>query len=356
MNALQRRRRGAAAVELAVSMIFLVPLIMYMFFLQDLLAAKLNGQEAAVQAVWDFAVIDMGSAVDRTQVGRMSRLTYCDHTAAFDSFTQDDCDDQKHHKSLAAHECWIGDNPTAYGGQVTCDYANDPIGGVGAVDALKGLQPNSRLVDCRSRLGITNYYLPNKFLTTFRKSQGGGFSLNGDGAKKRYDSRWAVGNKGYTGSTSSAAAQGGQDAVHTDKDSATTGGSGSAGSNFWRLAITHNQMLTDPWALGLEGGANDQPDIDPDNSSGPLHDRVQAAYNMGAIGVPVAMAYGASLVGDSLLSPAALLDGMGDNLATAHTAFKAKDQNQQRFGSHWAAQGGDPRTYRGKLGTGYFYQ
>lgn len=360
----KRSRRGAAAVEMAVSMIFLVPLIMYMFFLQDMLAMKLNGQEAAIQAVWDYSVLDMsGQQVSyfdgsggSSQVGKMNRWTYCDHSSAYDSYdVQHDCNDQGHHKPMSAHECWVGTDPGKYGGQVRCSNQGEPLGTASVPAGAKG-NAQGGVVECRSRLGIMNYYLPNKFLTTFRK--GDGFSMNTDASgtqKQRFQSRWATGNGGGSGSTTALPGGGGQDNAHGDKDQLHPAGEESNGSNYWRLNWTYNQMLVDAWALGLEGGDQDAASIDPNSPSGPLYDRVQAAYPGAAFGA-MAMAYGGQLVSDSMLNPIALLDGQGDNLMSAQAAFKAKDQPQQFNNSHWAAQGGDQRvqqTYNNRQ-DGYF--
>lgn len=366
MTTIRSRRRGAAAVELAVSMIFLVPLIMYMFFLQDMLVMKLNGQEAAIQAVWDYSVLDMSgqnvSYYDNGgsgQVGKMNRFTYCDHTAAYDSYsvTQDCSENEsvKHHKAMAAHECWVGQDHGTYGGQVKCYRQGEPLGTAGVPAGAKG-NAQGGLVQCHSRLGIMNYYLPNKFLTTFRK--GDGFSMNTDAsgkAKRRMDSRWAVGNGGGAGSTTALPGGGGQDQAHNDrKNNLEENGNTSLGSNYWRLNWTENWMLVDAWALGLEGGDQDAASIDPNSPSGPLYDRIQAAYP--GFSTAMAIAYGGQLASDSMLSPAALVDGLGDNLMSAQAAFKAKDQPQQFNNSHWAAQGGDQRvqnTYTNRQ-DGYF--
>lgn len=337
MNALIQRRRGAASVELAVSMIFLVPLIMYMIFLQDMLIMKMNGQEAAVQASWDFTVLDFGSKIDSHQVGAFTRLTYCDHSAAYDSYSQPyDCAeaDSKHHKAMTAHECWIGTDPAKYGGQVRCtvDEQLSPSG-----DATKKVAGFGQggVVNCRGRLGIMNYYLPNKFLTTFRKKSGGGFDLNGD--KKKMDSRWAVGN-----GTAKA-----QDAAHGDRNQATENGETSSGSNYWRLAWTDHSMLVDPWALGLSGGTDPVGSINPNAPSGPyinnpLYARIRAAYGTASDATDKAEQWNKDIEDEELLQGKSRQDVVGDNVTTAAAAFEA-DSAEQEFSDHWAAQWGDSR-------------
>jgi hypothetical protein len=376
MSARMRQARGAATVELAVSMIFLVPLIMYMFFLQDMLLMKLNGQEAAVQAPWDYSVLNyeykynndtpVGQEIQSGagSPGQMSRLTYCDHSAAFDSYTLRDCDDLIHHQSMAAHECWIGDQGGSFSGQVRCSVGFlDPTMPTGAATAAVAAFGNGGIVNCNQRLGIMNYYLPNKFLTTFRGGEG--FSVNADGngtAKRKMESRWARGN------TSNAASGAQQDQVHTpggggDVNKAVASGSGSAGSNYWRLKRTENAMLVDPWAVTLSGG---QPlgRINPNVPSAfsivgpgshPIHARIQAAYSTQNGAVSQAERYSNTMQQAGFLNGNTRQDGQGDNLTTAAAAFRPNDA-QQQFGDHWAGQWSDGRVQRtaGNRGRSYF--
>jgi hypothetical protein len=361
-------RRGAATVELAVSMIFLVPLIMYMFFLQDMLLMKLNGQEAAVQATWDYAVLnyefryndDVAAPADIPQgaasPGQMSRLTYCDHSAAFDSYTERDCDDDVHHQAMAAHECWIGDDGS-YSGQVRCTMGFDPLIPADPATAAVAAFGRGGVVNCNQRLGIMNYYLPNSFLNTFRG--GKGFTVNEDSTgtqKKKMDSRWAYGNR------PNGASNNNQDDAHNDRQGVSAG-SGSAGSNYWRLRRTENAMLVDPWALTLSRG-RPLGSINPNvpsafNAAGPgahpLHQRIQAAYSTENGNVSQAERYSDTMQQAGFLNGATRQDARGDNLTTAAAAFRAGDA-QQQFGDHWAGQWSDGRVQRtaSSRSGGYF--
>ncbi|MBM4779892.1 MAG: hypothetical protein GQE15_19475 [Archangiaceae bacterium] len=358
MNALNRRRRGAAAVELAVSMIFLVPLIMYMIFLQEMLIMKLNGQEAAVQASWDFTVLDYGSKVEADGIARFSRLTYCDHSAAYDSYDRDyDCQDVVHHKAMTAHECWIGKDAAAYGGQVRCSLSEQLSPSGAAAQAVANFGQGG-VVTCSSRLGIMNYYLPNSFLNNFRG--GKGFAVNEDasGTKKdRQKSRWA-GTGGSVDLTGGQAPS--QDQAHDDRMNAKENGETSLGSNYWRLAKTEHAMLVDPWALGLEGGKNDIPNINPNvpsafNNNNPLYARISAAYKTQSSATDKAEDWNKAIENQKMISGSSRQDGQGDNLTTAAAAFEGKS-NTQEFGDHWAAQWGDNRvqqTYNNRQ-NGYF--
>lgn len=363
MNALSRRRRGAAAVELAVSMIFLVPLIMYMHFLQEMLIMKLNGQEAAVQASWDFTILDYGSQVRDhadAKYARFSRLTYCDHSAAYDSYNRDyDCDDVKHHKPMTAHECWIGKNAAQYGGQVRC-YISEPLSPSGAAASAVANFGQGGVVTCSSRLGIMNYYLPNSFLNNFRGGKGFEVNVDASGVKKdRQKSRWATGNGAATDLTGGSPPPS-QDQAHNDRLNAKEHGETSLGSNYWRLARTEHAMLVDPWALGLQGGSNDISGINPNAPSGPymnhpLYARIRAAYNTASSATTAAEDWNEAIEQAGLIQGISRQDAVGDNLSTAAAAFEPNNEKQE-FSDHWAAQWGDSRvqsTYNNRK-NGYF--
>ena len=346
MKALKQSRRGAASVELAVSVIFLVPLIMYMLFLQDMLIMKLNGQEAAVQATWDFTILDYGSAQPADGIANFSRLTYCDHSAAYDSYDNKfECKDARHHKAMTAHECWTGVDHKNYGGQVKCS-SSEPLTPNGAATSAVADFGNGGVVNCSSRLGIVNYYLPNSFLNNFRG--GKGFTVNVDASgknKMRMKSRWAVGVAG----TPSA-----QDEVHEvvegEEDVLKENGDTSLGSNYWRLALTEHSMLVDSWALGPTGG------IDPTRpGSGPLYERIEAAYGTASDATEKAEEWNEEIEDAEMLAEESRDDIVGDDVTTAAAAFKPNSA-QQPFGGHWAAQWGDSRVQatEGSRRDGYF--
>ncbi|MDX2008833.1 MAG: hypothetical protein SFW67_01500 [Myxococcaceae bacterium] len=357
-------RRGAATVELAVSMIFLVPLIMYMVTLQEMFIMKFNGQEGAIQASWDFTVLDYSQAppmdsgeqgFNGGSVGSMSRLTYCDHSAAYDSYDQPrDCDDQVHHKNMTVHECWIGDSPGSYGGQISCYSAGEPLRPTGAASGAVAQQfGNGGVVNCTSRLGIMNYYLPNSFLNNFRK--GKGFDVNTDASgqnKEKMKSRWAFGND------ASKQAAGNQDQAHNDKDQATPAGDKSLGSNYWRLARTNHQMLTDPWAVGLVNGGNVQginPNVPSAFNSGGIYGRIRVAYGTAGQAIRSAERWNQDIQQAGFLNGNSRQDARGDNLDTAAAAFRPNSAEQE-FNNHWAAQWSDQRvrSAHGSRGSAYF--
>jgi hypothetical protein len=162
------RLRGQATVELAITLIVLVPIVFYVLFLHELLAYSLEWQEAIVTPAWDGVPNDFvpewlrhgcGDRHDRAQYcvagssgtdfdnspvnyedtyqGRpakpsvalkaelTNRLNYCDHTSTVDAYDTarteelnepignvsaiaESCDSREHHVALRAHQCWLG--------------------------------------------------------------------------------------------------------------------------------------------------------------------------------------------------------------------------------------------------------
>src|SRR6476620_8631754 len=158
----RKQQRGQAMVELAISMLLIIPVFLYVLFLDDLLKFTLDQQEAVSTTLWDYTVQNYdkkipseGSNTDNSGNGsavqKYARNTFCDHEGSLDSngnqFTNHgtdstgatiqgypDCDSSgtsDHHKgNLAAHQCWLGQ-----GEQVTC---SQPDKDVGVVGPLKG--------------------------------------------------------------------------------------------------------------------------------------------------------------------------------------------------------------------------
>lgn len=174
-------RRGQAAVELAVMMVVIVPLVFYTLFLQDLLSYRLDQQETIVAPPWDFSIVNYQKDRGKErahEIGSNNRKTFCDHTSAYNTYSNynNDCNGQEaleHHKSLAAHACWVafGNN-----GQVQCaidDGVGRPTGP--QFDGFTAFYDNwnrGGLAHCTARLGVFN-----KFITqTFLQAGGGGAS------------------------------------------------------------------------------------------------------------------------------------------------------------------------------------
>jgi hypothetical protein len=188
MNRIRRNRRaqrGAATVELAITMLLIVPIFLYALFLDDLLRYRLNQQEAVVSTAWDFTVqnydeqlkeydppLDPGG---KSEVQHHARLMYCDHEAGLEKYDDKDyagqyadCSSTEHHKGTAvvAHECWL--NSKAH--QITCKAPDSSVGMVsdGLIGKVQsGQHPYGGMFDCSGNLVVENYLLPRTFLQEF---------------------------------------------------------------------------------------------------------------------------------------------------------------------------------------------
>jgi hypothetical protein len=254
------RRRGAAAVEMSITMVVLIPLIFFALFLEDFVYYRLNGQEPLISAQWDHVTPDyMKQAPD---VGGMNRLKYCDHTAAFDSYQQQfDCqgaggaeeDDDGggggglgisgggggskigHHHATGAHQCWLGG-----GQQLRCSV--DRSGGVDIVQGkpmtgFHGATTWNRggLATCSAQLNVFNWIIPKSI------SQGGG---------------WLWSKKENINKTQYGKAGGGDNAGSKEwnenysiADAHTDGSSSGGGTGSWLMSKEELSMMVDPWAL-----------------------------------------------------------------------------------------------------------
>ncbi len=213
-----RKPRGGAAVETAVMLIALIPLIMCSFYLQDLLFYHLDQDEGVYSSTWDFLSFDYRhigekdaykgdpnphAAADAknipSYVTKANRFTYGDHTSAYNNYGSEDMDSYQHHQALAAHECWLanenGGAADNQGQQITCWSVSNNTIDIGnpspiypnniALGALTG-----NVYACRGRLGVENYFLPKKFLNFGKKNKAGNVGLTPDldsGEMKRYD-------------------------------------------------------------------------------------------------------------------------------------------------------------------------
>jgi hypothetical protein len=169
--ALRRQPRGSAAVETAILMIVLIPLIMYTLFLEDLLAYKLDQEETVMSSAWDFANQDFRH-VDRSklqdQVTSSDMQTYWDHTSSWNTYSDPNYDAKDpdgpagkgHHQALTAHACWIGAE------EVSCKV--DSLVGMGIAGEFNFLTSTlgkgGGQSTCEAELGVQNYFIPQKFM------------------------------------------------------------------------------------------------------------------------------------------------------------------------------------------------
>ncbi len=246
--------RGGAAVEMSIMMVVLIPLIMYVSFLQDALLYKLDAQEAIVSAPYDFVTQDYEKTVNAGDIQHYNRLTHCDHTSATNSYSDSsyDCDNgasEGHHTSSAkqstawsAHQCWLV--PGAE--QVTCGWGNKgvPLASPFSVYAWSARFNEGGIARCYGNIGIMNYFLPQKFFNFWAKA-------NVDGGKGGTRDGTAVGlDDGNARLKKFDQADG----VHK------SGAYSKAGSkNALLLPTEEFAMLHDPWAL------NHLEDVEPND-------------------------------------------------------------------------------------------
>jgi len=363
LQMMRKSRRGGAAVETAIMMIFLVPTFMYVLFLQDLLWYKLEMQETIVSTPWDYAFLDWnrfkmkdtnepppdendeesGDSSDEydptktdedpddyspppldNTVARNSRRTYCDHTSAYDGNVQYDCQDQHHHTNYAAHQCWLvgsGGGDGAKGLQVTCMRSKDSSLALPTASFNDDYNAGG-IVKCYARLGVTNYFLPNEFF--------GWWGKNKVTKMKRFGGNNQVGSSG-------------NQATHADAKG-VTGKDGAA----IIFSTQYFSVMHDPWAVNRPadiapndgGGLCDR---DPDSR---FRDRVKSYWTMPSVlGLAQAQMWNVNMVSDSLLSPASNCDGVGsltigDLLFSAPLAWKA-DPKRQFGGNNFGTSGWD---------------
>ncbi|MCP3139158.1 hypothetical protein [Pyxidicoccus xibeiensis] len=330
-----RAARGAAAVEMAISLLVIIPVFMYAIFLDDLLRYSLDAQEAAVSTVWDFAVQDYTrdlKPADRaptapqggsTMVQQHARYMFCDHESGkdrYDAYTNgvpSDCSDTDHHQALVAHTCWLNDNAR----QVTCEAPERGAGNLGIPVHNQFMSNFTRggLIRCSARAVVENYLLPEGFLQEFSKTKLTVKKWDGD--------------------------------VHGNSQSgvATTNG---VDGNAYFLGMEQMAILTDTWALTTNANTM------PGTKSGEMYDRVANVYmNPQNLGHPILRATSAAFFGqaisNNLLNPlfAAQLaattgDAMGaDNPQTPNIAIAPQAVGDSTTPSNRVTQEGSNRRY-----------
>lgn len=232
-----RNEDGSATVEMAISMLVIVPVLLYALFLDDLLRFRLDAQEAAVSSVWDLTNLDYQKGSNfQNGVTHDADMMFCNHTSAYDSFDKaEDCNSAKHHKALAGHVCWLPKGAQ----QVICKQsdrllaANYTLGKLQPANSFADSYTKGGFFSCSAREGVLNYLMPKNFLQQFSSIE-----LNK--------------SKRFTGNTHTAAKSASQKEVYL-------------------LSWEQLGILTDTWAL------NDSPNVKA-GKSGPLHDRVQKIY------------------------------------------------------------------------------
>jgi hypothetical protein len=295
---LRRGPRGAASVEMALSMIVLIPIFLYSIFLDDLLRYSLDAQEGALSTVWDFTTQDYTKALKAnssgsggTQVQYFARLTFCDHESGLDRPNAKggdgdylDCSDPDHHRAVVAHVCWLNKD-TNKAEQIRC---TEPDPGVGSslepvFRAYGGEFSHGGYIECSAKALVENYLIPKQFLPQFSEGE--------DLVKHNWK---------------------GQGDVHGNAQNGTD-------ANAYFLKRQQLSIITDTWALTREA------DTEPGDKSGEMHERVTFAYrrNLGYGSLVQSYPTFSREITQDLLSPLAL--AMGDSPLSPNLAIKPHD-------------------------------
>lgn len=342
-----RSRRGAAAVEMALTMIVLLPLIYYTLFLEDLLAYHLNWQEAIVTSPWDAIPIDYANKESAATMSmRYNRVAYCDHSSTHDSFNAaTDCDDDKHHKAMTAHQCWMGQ-----GKQITCGREAD----VGA-DVQQDFADEfgaGGLVHCTARLNVSNWFIINRFATwgkDFIEPKRQKFSKEGGSKGTQADSKhegsgytvttetgWVFGRQGEGGGSSDTGEEPGADG--TEENSPPPSGGGNTDDYF---GVVH-----DTWAVNRVGSFTNRAKI----STHKIYERMSMYYDLGIVSdaTDAAKQLGDDLKSDELIGDKALEeDANGDDVKSPEMSFMSGDHTRRSSDSPMDYSAGWPDDRQG---------
>lgn len=286
-------------MEMAISMLIIVPVVLYALFLDDLLRYRLDAQEAATSSVWDLTDRSYqqrsSNPNDAAVIQHVDRLIFCDHSSAYDSFNQNqDCNDSRHHKAVAGHVCWLVSGSE----QVTCTKADSKLGtdwGGGPLmmpaNDFASSYNQGGFFTCEAKESVLNYLIPKHFFTQFTHVK-------------------LTDKKKFSGDVHKAAASASPNEVYP-------------------LPKEQLGLLADTWAM------NDIPDIDAQKSmsySGAqkqFYDRVNTIYtkNLGYYAfMGTGMAFFVEAVGEGVLSPFYIQTpwggGMGDNPFKPHVSLK----------------------------------
>jgi hypothetical protein len=325
------KQRGAATVETAISLILVLPIVMYAILLIDLLNHHLDLQESALTSVWDYAFLNyQGNYTNeqmddvKNQVQRQNQLMWCDHTSAYDSYDKHyDCSEEVHHTELGARACWLNDATVAGAdksvAQVTCtankdvasDVQRDLIGPTFHNAFTKG-----GMFTCRAQMYAMNYFVPQKLF------------VNSDGTQ-------AFSQTVLT------------DRERFDGDNVHSAGSGAGTGDVFVYPRETYALLTDTWALAV---VQDELPGERHTTANPrpLQRRTQHVFNTQPEYGPFAAAVGEFMtqaeVSQQLLLPGNMLSGGGSNPLWANVALRPTS-NGGNGAINSVSQEGTPRNY-----------
>lgn len=295
-----RRARGQAVVELAVAMLIIVPTFLYVLFLDDLLAAKLEEEEAVVSAPWEYARVNFEQGSADTGLRSAIRLGWCDHTTAYNSYDRSyDCSESVHHVALSAHTCWLTDGAK----QVSCavDKGVGQLTGVIGVPIANDQFTRGGLVRCSARVGVINYSLPQKLFQEFTTVE-------------------------MTRTTQKSGD------VHAS-------GTGLAVEAQYLLEEQQAGLLVDSWALA------DPMQRITSTGSGTLRSRTNAIFMPYAIAAAAlgGLNFATKVLATDVLNATIFLDGLGDNPVDANVAFDPDFENGTFNGGDFHASPTGPK-------------
>jgi hypothetical protein len=331
-----RSARGSAAVETAILMIVLIPLIMYTLFLEDLLSYKLDQEETVLSAPWDFAHHDYrhkpqaatdsitARVVGQTRTADMQ--TYWDHTSSWNTYSDPDYDAKDpdmaggggHHQALAAHQCWLG------GKEIECEM-NSGVGVVTIAGEFIGMN-NGGLARCHAILGVQNYFIPQKFMQWWARQDMTG--------QKRWDGRAIHDNAPL-------------DAYQFPEEYF------SVMSDPWALNYVKESLSADPMSSGHSAASLHDPDAHPANMGSEWTNWVDIPYGLRRGKLTAAKEFAAEAKRAEFLGDTVTVDGIGDFLDTPPLAWKTDPKRE--FHGHGASGWNDPRhaQTQGAMTNGY---
>lgn len=322
MRITMRRRRGQAAVETAVTMIVLIPIIFYSLFLEDLLYYHLEWQEGIVVSPWEGLAVNFQNGDSASSTAqKYNRVAYCDHTVAYDSFNANyDCDDSTHHKAMTAHQCWMGG-----GKQITC---NNDTGIANVERDYANRFGKGGFVQCTARLNVSNWFIVNNFATWGKNYVSSGRQKHEDNEDKHSvgygvstETGWIFGAQGSNGGAMESGQPG--DDGPTDEEPSSSGSGGSANTD------DYFGVLHDTWAVYEANSYM----TTSHNTGHPIYARMKMYYDSKGAS-DEAQKFGDALKDDDLIGDDAFDDGStGDDVSTAEMDFNANQANRMSMGS-----------------------
>jgi hypothetical protein len=301
------RRRGAAAVELSLLMIVLIPTLMYTFFLEDLLFYKFDLEETVVSTPWDYTIGDWreksGQIAGNVQAAAMQ--TFWDHTSAWNSYEDPNYDAKEtvHHEAMAAHQCWLAKG----GEEVNCSMQKS----VGlSIQGQFIMMNKGGLASCKAKLGVQNYFLANKIFGGYGKYELAGTKASG-----------SANNEMKMHTT-------GQSQIHAE-----------AKQDPYLYPEMHFGLVVDTWALYKMKTMDT--DKHPMEQGQEFAKWVRIPYGTRFQYLDDARKYAQDAVDKEILSNAVLVDGLGDTIETPPVAWKAAPE--RTFRSHHTSAWDDPK-------------